>query len=66
MDSTRLFCLGTILALIVGGAGAAQAQAGRGTSAIAARHGWVDDFDKAKAEARRLDKPLMLVLRCGP
>lgn len=30
----------------------------------AARHGWFTDYAKAKAEAKRTGKPILLVFRC--
>lgn len=32
----------------------------------AARYGWLTDYSKAKAEARKTGKPMMVVLRCVP
>lgn len=49
------------LALILSAA-AAPAQTGK----AAAKHGWLTDYDAAKAEARRTGKPIFLVFRCEP
>lgn len=37
-----------------------------GAAAGDMQFGWISSWEKARAEALRLDKPLMVVLRCGP
>ncbi len=36
------------------------------TSKLAAKKGWLDNLNNATAQARKTDKPLMVVLRCDP
>ena len=49
------------LALLLLVPGIAEAQ-----KVDAARHGWVADYSKGLAEARRTGKPIFLVFRCEP
>jgi hypothetical protein len=54
------------LAGVVGLVPSALAQRGRRSEDPAARYGWLFGLDTAFQQARRTDKPLMVVLRCVP
>jgi hypothetical protein len=45
---------------------AQRERAVRGWQGEALRYGWKLDYEAAREEARRVDKPLMVVLRCVP
>jgi hypothetical protein len=38
----------------------------RDDGVTALKHGWVLNFDKAKRQARKTNRPLMVVFRCVP
>ncbi len=57
----RFAFAGLILGLV-----AAQSHAQGGWQETAHRHGWFLDYAKAKAEAKKTGKPLMVVFRCVP
>ena len=54
---------------LLASSGAATAQRGRrerGDDRVAVEKGWRFDYEAAKEEARREDKPMMVVFRCVP
>ncbi len=59
----RCVLLGTITFCLTNGLLYAQ----RNDRQVAEAQGWIyDDLAKGLAEAKRLDKPLMVVIRCPP
>ena len=65
---TRLIAFGLGIASLAGGATPvlAQGNSGEAWRREAAQHGWRTRFPGAREEARRSDKPMMIVLRCIP
>ena len=53
---------------MLGGLSIAEAQprSGRSIAEEAGRLGWFSNWEQAKKEGQKQDKPLMVVLRCGP
>ena len=64
--SNLMCCLATAISFAAVGTAIAQGGGGRSIGSAATKYGWFSSLDEARAEAGRLDKPLMLVLRCDP
>ena len=52
--------------VIVAGLPAASAFAQGEDRSEALKHGWVFNYDEAKRQARKTNRPLMVVFRCVP
>lgn len=66
MKCGTMVCLALGLVALAEVPAAAQFQGPRGSEPNPAKYGWLSSLEEGKAQAKKIGKPLMVVLRCVP